>query len=69
MRAYALCLLDNCRNPIKYYMALPLRSKYDTKIFKYIGLGRVYSIEGIRQPGRTRLMFFRLNPNRARWAR
>ena len=67
---YAMCRLDN-GSIIQYHAAAILSGghTYDSLVFRYIGVGHIYSIKGCTYTGGPKLSFFKLRDNRPRWAR
>ena len=64
------CKIDGVSKQVRYNAAAKLGTlPYDRSVFKYIGDGVVYAVDGVLQPGRVRLSFFKLRKNRPRWAR
>ena len=65
------CKLDGVRQQVRYHAASPVGrlNCYDRQVFEYIGDGVVYAASGVLQHSTTRLSFFKLRPDRPKWAR
>lgn len=72
MTFHAECLLDGKQHPSRFHACAnegEWPRSYNIKVFKRMGDGVVYAIDGKRQRGIKRYTFYRLRDDRPEWAK